>query len=134
MCIFYPFGYSNSLVLNQDDYGVGMLFQLRMIVTNELVCHIINIYGCNGCCVCFVVHEYATRENGNMLDGTTIPFSSLLCSKVLMRAVWCGTFIIIILVVQELSMIMMYSYVKIILQGTLSLLFQWVYYIILVHF
>jgi len=46
-----------------------MLLRLQVMVPNELSCYIINRDGSDGCCVCFVVHEYAARENGHWLDG-----------------------------------------------------------------
>ena len=71
-CELHPFGCDKLLVLIREDYGVGMLLGLRMIVTNKLSCYTINSNGSNGCHVCFVAREYAVRENGHRLDGTTI--------------------------------------------------------------
>ena len=59
-------------MLNREDYGVGMLLRLRMMVRNELSCYTINSDGSDGCRVCFVAYEYAVGENGCRLDGTTI--------------------------------------------------------------
>ena len=71
-CELHPFECGNLLVLDREDYGMDMLLRLRMMVTNELSCYIINSDGSNGCHVCFVACEYAARENGRQLDGTTI--------------------------------------------------------------
>ena len=71
-CDMHPFGCGNSLVLNREDYGVGMLLRLRMMVPNELSCYTINSNGSDGCRVCFVACEYATGENGRWLDESTI--------------------------------------------------------------
>ena len=60
------------MVLNREDYGVGMLLRLQMMVPNELSCYTINSDGSNGCRVCFVAHEYAAGENGRRLDGHTV--------------------------------------------------------------
>ena len=68
----HPFGCGNSLVLNREDYWVGMLLRLRMLVPNELSCFAINSDGSDGCRVCFLAHEYGARENGHRLDGGTV--------------------------------------------------------------
>ena len=71
-CDMHPFGCRNLLVLNREDYGVGMLLHLRMMVPNELSCYTINSDGSDGCHVCFVAREYTARENGHQLDGRTV--------------------------------------------------------------
>ena len=71
-CNMHPFGCDNSLVLNREDYGVGMLLRLRMMVPNELSCYTINSDGSDGCRICFVAHESAAGENGRRLDGCTV--------------------------------------------------------------
>jgi len=103
-CELHPFGCGN-LVSNQEDYGMGMLLQLRMMVTKELSYYTINRDGSNGCRVCFVACEYATRENGCRLDRTSIYITDF--SKAMRRAVRCSTFITTIVVshTQELSII-----------------------------
>jgi len=68
----HPFGCGNSLVLNQEDYWVGVLLRLRIMVPNELSHYTINSNGFDGCHVCFVVREYAAWENGRRLDGCTV--------------------------------------------------------------
>ncbi len=71
-CELHPFGCGNSLVLNRQDYGVGMLLHLRMMVPHELSCYTINDDGSDGCLVCFVARAYAAGENGRRLDGRTV--------------------------------------------------------------
>ena len=71
-CDMHPFGCGNSLVLNREDYGVGMLLHLWMMLPNELSRYTINSDGSDGCRVCFVAHEYTARENGCRLDGRTV--------------------------------------------------------------
>ena len=65
-CDMHPFGCGNLLVLNREDYGVGMLLCLQMMVPKELSCYTINSDGSDGC------REYAAGENGRRLDGCTI--------------------------------------------------------------
>jgi hypothetical protein len=38
-CEMYPCGCGNLLVLNQDDYRVGIVLWLRMMVRKELACY-----------------------------------------------------------------------------------------------
>jgi hypothetical protein len=37
-CEVHPFGCMNSLVLNWEDYGVGIVLQLWLVVRDELAC------------------------------------------------------------------------------------------------
>ena len=76
-CDMHPFGCGNLLVLNQEDYGVGMLLRLQMMVPNELSCYTVNSDGSYGCCVCFVAREYAAGDNGHRLDGRTIQITDV---------------------------------------------------------
>ena len=71
-CELHPFGGGNSLVLNRDDCGVGMVLRLCMLVSNELACYTIRDDGADGCHVCFTSHEFAAGENGRLLDGAIV--------------------------------------------------------------
>ena len=106
----HPFGCGNSLVLNQEDYGVGMLPRLRMMVPNELLCYTINSDGSDGCRVCFVAREHAAGENGRQWMDT--PYASLMCLHVMMLTARCIVFITIVMVMgtHELSTIKIAQY------------------------
>jgi hypothetical protein len=72
-CELHPFGCGNSLVLNQDDWGIGLRIRLRTTkMANKLACYIIGSDGSDGCCVGFMAREYAVRDNGPQLDGAII--------------------------------------------------------------
>jgi hypothetical protein len=64
----HPFGYGNSLVLNQEDRGVGMLLHLRMTALHKLACYTMNDNGADDCRVCFVVQNVAAGDNTGRLD------------------------------------------------------------------
>ena len=71
-CELHPFGCGNSLVLNRDDYGVGMVFRLHMLVSDELTCYTIRDDCADGCRVCFTSQEFAAGENGHRFDGAIV--------------------------------------------------------------
>jgi hypothetical protein len=72
-CELHPFGCWNSLVLNRDDWGVGLHLCLCMTkAANKLACYIIRSNGADGCHVGFTVREYAAGDNGPWLDGAII--------------------------------------------------------------
>jgi hypothetical protein len=76
-CDLHPYGCGNSLVLNRDDYGVGMVLWLLMFVINELACYTIRDEGSDGCRVCFTSREFAARENGHRLDGAIVHIAQM---------------------------------------------------------
>lgn len=70
-CEFDPSGCGCLLVLNQEAYYVDMiLWLLMMVATSSSVTPSTRMSTMK--IVFFLVHEYATRENGCILDGTTI--------------------------------------------------------------
>jgi hypothetical protein len=71
-CEVHPFGCGNSLVLNREDYGVGIVLRLRLVVRDQLACYTIRNDGTDGCRVCFAAREYAAGENGQRLDGAIV--------------------------------------------------------------
>ena len=71
-CDLHRFGCGNSLVINQDDYGVGMQLRLRIMAPHELACYTINEDGINGCRVCFVAWEVSAVGDANRLDGAIV--------------------------------------------------------------
>ena len=77
-CEMNPFGCGNLLVLNQGDYGVGMLLQLRMMVTNELSCYTINSNCANG--VVFVLLCMNTPPWRMGIGWMEPPSALLMCS------------------------------------------------------
>ena len=52
-CEVHPFGCGNLLVLNREDYGVGIVLRLRLVVTDELACYTVCYDGTDGWHVCF---------------------------------------------------------------------------------
>jgi hypothetical protein len=82
-CDMHPFGCGNLLVLNQEDYGVGMLLRLQMMVPNELSCYTINSDGSDGWRVCFVAREYTAGEKMDVSWMDT-PYASLMCLHAMM--------------------------------------------------
>ena len=71
-CELHPFGCGNSLVLNRDDYGVGIVLRHCMFVSNELACYTIHDDGADGCRICFTSREFAAGKNGRRLDGSIV--------------------------------------------------------------
>ena len=88
-CELHPFGCGNSLVLNQDDYGVGMVLRLRMFVCNELACYTIRDDGADGCRVCVTSQEFAGGENGCRLDGAIVLITQMFTPESENRCMWC---------------------------------------------
>jgi hypothetical protein len=78
-CELHPFGCGNALVLNRDDYGVGLGLYLRMMALHELACYTIKIDGRDGCHVCFTAREYAAGENCQRLDGALVQLTANRC-------------------------------------------------------
>ena len=52
-CEVHPFGCGNSLVLNREDYGVGIVLWLWFVVRGELTYYTLRNDGTDGCGVCF---------------------------------------------------------------------------------
>ena len=72
-CELHPFGCGNSLVLNKEDWGVGLHLHLCMMkVANELICYFVGSNGSDGCRIGFVAREYAAGDNGPWLDGAIV--------------------------------------------------------------
>lgn len=67
-CEFHPFGCGNLFMRNQADYGVGIIFRLRMMVLHNLACYMVNCDGTDGCHMCLIFWEYFTEENWLRLD------------------------------------------------------------------
>ena len=97
-------------MLNQQDYCVGMLIQLRMMVTNELSSYTINSDGSDGCNVCFVLDEYVSRENGCRLDGATIHIIDAFKSDIENHSMRRHITTIVVTHMKELSMMMIDCY------------------------
>ena len=76
-CKLHPFGCGNSLVLNRDDYAVGIHLHLRMMAAHKLACYTIKTVGRDGCCVCFTAPEYAAGENCQRLDGALVQLTDV---------------------------------------------------------
>lgn len=74
-CVLHPFGCGNSLVLNQDDTGVGMVLRLQIMARNELAYY--SIFNDGGCCICFMLQEFAVGGNGCWLDGKTVHITDM---------------------------------------------------------
>ena len=79
-CELHPFGCEYSLVLNQDDCGVGMVLRLRMFVSNELACYTIRNDGSDGCHICFTTREFAEGDNGCGLDEVIVLITQMFSS------------------------------------------------------
>ena len=69
-CDLHLFGYGNSLVVNQNDMGIGLCFPLCSFVQNKLTCYTINNNG--SYCVCFTAREYVTGDNDCQLDDAIV--------------------------------------------------------------
>ena len=63
-CELNPFGCGRSLVINWDDYCMGMVLWLHMMVRDELACYTICNNGADGCPICLTSLEFVTGENG----------------------------------------------------------------------
>ena len=85
-CELHPFGCGNSLVLNRDDCGVGLLLRLRMTAPHELAGYTINTDGADGCHVCFTAREYAAGENCQRLDGALVQLTDVFHPEVANRS------------------------------------------------
>ena len=69
----HPFGCGNSLVLNRDDWGIGLWLHLHMTkMANKLAYYIIGSNGSDGCHVGLMAREYVTKDNGPRLGGAII--------------------------------------------------------------
>ena len=88
-CELHPFGCGNSLVMNRDDYGVGMVLRLRMMVRDELARYTIQDNGADGCRVCFTSREFAAGENGRQLDGAIVRITHVFTPESINRSMRC---------------------------------------------
>ena len=72
-CELHPFGCGNSLVLNRDDWGVGLHLCMRTTKSaNKLACYIIKSNGSDDCHVGFTARKYASRNKRPQLDGAMV--------------------------------------------------------------
>ena len=88
-CELHLFGCGKSLVLNRDDYGVGLRLRLRMMAPHELACYTIKTDGRDGCCVCFTAREYAAGEKFQHLDGTLVQLTDVFIPEDADRSMQC---------------------------------------------
>ena len=88
-CELHPFGCDNSLVLNRDDYGVGLRLSLRMTAPHELACCTIKTDGRDGCRACFTAQEYAAGENCQHLDGALVQLTDVFIPEDANRSMRC---------------------------------------------
>ena len=88
-CELHPFGCRNSLVLNRDDYGVGLHLCLRMTAQHELEGYTIKTDCRDGCRVCFTVREYAAGDNCQHLDGALVQRTYVFIPEDMNRSMEC---------------------------------------------
>ncbi len=67
-CGTHPFGCGNAFIECADN-GMGRLVHLRLVEQSNLAVHKVRKDGSDGCCICFMVREYAIGENAQRLDG-----------------------------------------------------------------
>jgi hypothetical protein len=96
--------------LNQEDYGVGMLLHLRMMVPKELSRYTIKSDGSDGCHVfLFHVNTQPGRMDAGWMD---VPYASLMCLHAMMLTARCVIFIatIVVMGMHKLSTIKIAQY------------------------
>ena len=86
ICQLHSFGCRNLLVLNRDNFGVGLRLRLRMMAPHELAGYTVNMDGADGCRVCFTAREYAAGENCQCLDGALVQLTDVFHSEVMNRS------------------------------------------------
>jgi hypothetical protein len=89
-CKLHLIGCGNSLVFNQDGWGVDVRLRLHMTnLVDELACYSIGSDGSDGCHVGFTARENAARGNGLRLDGAAIEIVSVFTPDSKNRSMHC---------------------------------------------
>ena len=80
-CKVYPYGCRNTLIEGEGN-GVDTLVCLRLVEKVHLACYLVKMDGTDGCCICFVTREYASRETARLLDGSLLRITEVfLCDS-----------------------------------------------------